>query len=181
MLWDTAGQEEFDAITKAYYRGAQACVLCFSTVDRESYDAIEHWMAKVVEECGSGIPCVLVQNKIDLIDEALVQPDEAETLAKKLRVKFYRTSVKEDLNVNEVFQYLARKYIENWQNAVTNEQPSQSQNLDMFKGQSGSSEGQSKNGKSSKHQQDTSTIITLRPNKQRTQGKKNRFDKCLLL
>lgn len=22
MLWDTAGQEEFDAITKAYYRGA---------------------------------------------------------------------------------------------------------------------------------------------------------------
>lgn len=27
--------------------------------------------------------------------------DEAETLAKKLRVKFYRTSVKENLNVSE--------------------------------------------------------------------------------
>lgn len=25
MLWDTAGQEEFDAITKAYYRGETAC------------------------------------------------------------------------------------------------------------------------------------------------------------
>ena len=36
MLWDTAGQEEFDAITKAYYRGAQACVIAFSTVDRVS-------------------------------------------------------------------------------------------------------------------------------------------------
>lgn len=24
MLWDTAGQEEFDAITKAYYRGETA-------------------------------------------------------------------------------------------------------------------------------------------------------------
>ena len=24
MLWDTAGQEEFDAITKAYYRGKRA-------------------------------------------------------------------------------------------------------------------------------------------------------------
>lgn len=25
MLWDTAGQEEFDAITKAYYRGELSC------------------------------------------------------------------------------------------------------------------------------------------------------------
>jgi len=36
MLWDTAGQEEFDCITKAYYRGAQASVLVFSTTDRAS-------------------------------------------------------------------------------------------------------------------------------------------------
>ena len=47
MLWDTAGQEEFDAITKAYYRGAQACVLAFSTVDRESFEAVEQWKRKV--------------------------------------------------------------------------------------------------------------------------------------
>ena len=26
MLWDTAGQEEFDALTKAYYRGAQVII-----------------------------------------------------------------------------------------------------------------------------------------------------------
>lgn len=29
MLWDTAGQEEFDAITKAYYRGANAGMFLF--------------------------------------------------------------------------------------------------------------------------------------------------------
>ncbi|KAK8765090.1 hypothetical protein V5799_032297, partial [Amblyomma americanum] len=46
MLWDTAGQEEFDAITKAYYRGAQGCVLAFSTTDRESFRAIESWRKK---------------------------------------------------------------------------------------------------------------------------------------
>ena len=48
MLWDTAGQEEFDAITKAYYRGAQAAVLAFSTVDRVSFDAIRAWKKKVL-------------------------------------------------------------------------------------------------------------------------------------
>lgn len=47
MLWDTAGQEEFDAITKAYYRGAQACVLAFSTTDRNSFDALWDWKRKV--------------------------------------------------------------------------------------------------------------------------------------
>lgn len=47
MLWDTAGQEEFDAITKAYYRGAQACVLAFSSTDRSSFEAIRSWKMKV--------------------------------------------------------------------------------------------------------------------------------------
>ena len=65
MLWDTAGQEEFDAITKAYYRGAQACVVAFSTTDRSSFDAVQKWKKKVEDECGA-IPMVLVQNKIDL-------------------------------------------------------------------------------------------------------------------
>uniref|UniRef100_A0A8D0LZL1 Ras-related protein Rab-23 n=2 Tax=Sus scrofa TaxID=9823 RepID=A0A8D0LZL1_PIG len=100
MLWDTAGQEEFDAITKAYYRGAQACVLVFSTTDRESFEAISSWREKVVAEVGD-VPTVLVQNKIDLLDDSCIKNEEAEALAKKLKLRFYRTSVKEDLNVNE--------------------------------------------------------------------------------
>ena len=47
LLWDTAGQEEYDSITKAYYRGAQACVLVFSTTDRDSFMAVEEWKRKV--------------------------------------------------------------------------------------------------------------------------------------
>ena len=69
MLWDTAGQEEFDAITKAYYRGAQACVVAFSTTDRDSLLAVSKWRKKVEDECGD-IPMVLVQNKIDLIAQS---------------------------------------------------------------------------------------------------------------
>ncbi|GLG99006.1 Ras-related protein Rab-3 [Gryllus bimaculatus] len=80
MLWDTAGQEEFDAITKSYYRGAQACV---------------------EDECGE-IPTVLVQNKIDLVDQK-----EADLLARALGCRLLRTSVKEDINVNAVFHHLA--------------------------------------------------------------------------
>lgn len=45
MLWDTAGQEEFDAITKAYYRGKlfvrYRCVCLYLTVaEIKLYNAI---------------------------------------------------------------------------------------------------------------------------------------------
>ncbi|XP_045474979.1 ras-related protein Rab-23 [Harmonia axyridis] len=108
MLWDTAGQEEFDAITKAYYRGAQACVLAFSTTDRDSFEAAHSWKLKVENECGE-IPTVIVQNKIDLLDQSVVNPEEVELLARALGCKLIRTSVKEDLNVATVFRHLASK------------------------------------------------------------------------
>lgn len=70
MIWDTAGQEEFDALTSSYYRGAGGAVIVFSTTDRQSFDAIAKWKSKVEAECGPRIPLVLVQNKIDLVDQA---------------------------------------------------------------------------------------------------------------
>ena len=53
--------------------GASAGVLAFSTVDRASFEAIEKWKKKVEEEVGS-IPLVLVQNKIDLVEDAVIEP-----------------------------------------------------------------------------------------------------------
>ncbi|EFA07061.1 ras-related protein Rab-23 [Tribolium castaneum] len=108
MLWDTAGQEEFDAITKAYYRGAQACVLAFSTTDRDSFEAAHSWKLKVENECGE-IPTVIVQNKIDLMDQSVVNPEEADLLARALGCRLLRTSVKEDVNVAAVFRHLAAR------------------------------------------------------------------------
>eukprot|EP00095_Tigriopus_kingsejongensis_P002450 maker-scaffold380_size190731-snap-gene-0.40 protein:Tk02450 transcript:maker-scaffold380_size190731-snap-gene-0.40-mRNA-1 annotation:"ras-related protein rab-23" len=111
MLWDTAGQEEFDAITKAYYRGGQACVIAFSTTDKASFDAVKKWKRKVEDECGH-IPMVLVQNKIDLLHESQVDNYEIEKFARNTGLKLFRTSVKENLNVSKVFHYLAERHIE---------------------------------------------------------------------
>eukprot|EP01135_Chromosphaera_perkinsii_P011123 Nk52_evm32s2340 gene=Nk52_evmTU32s2340 len=114
MLWDTAGQEEFDQLTQSYYRGANACVLAFSTTDRDSFEAVKDWLAKVKAQCcqgndSKGFAMVLVQNKIDLIDEAAFEQSEAEDLARELKLKLYRTSVSENMLVDEVFQYLSEK------------------------------------------------------------------------
>ncbi|RHY30014.1 hypothetical protein DYB32_004688 [Aphanomyces invadans] len=131
MIWDTAGQEEFDTLTSRYYRGAGAVVYVFSTVDRESFDALPSWQQKVLDACGSSICQVLVQNKVDLIDDAVMTKDEVNDMKDDMRVKLYRTSVQENKNVEEgllcrgrfcmwlshgpmsiaVFEYLCRRYL----------------------------------------------------------------------
>ena len=65
---------------------------------------------QVEDECGD-IPMVLVQNKIDLITQAHVSSYEVEKMAMESRMKLYKTSVKEDLNVDLVFQHLAENYV----------------------------------------------------------------------
>lgn len=51
---------------------AGACVIAFSTTDRASFDDIGKWKKKVEAECGTRLPMVLIQNKIDLIDQAVM-------------------------------------------------------------------------------------------------------------
>eukprot|EP00357_Protocruzia_adherens_P004385 CAMPEP_0114997636 /NCGR_PEP_ID=MMETSP0216-20121206/15014_1 /TAXON_ID=223996 /ORGANISM="Protocruzia adherens, Strain Boccale" /LENGTH=303 /DNA_ID=CAMNT_0002362049 /DNA_START=38 /DNA_END=949 /DNA_ORIENTATION=+ len=110
MLWDTAGQEEYNALTRRYYKGAAAAVIAFSTVDRDSFDAIQKWRTAVMEECGP-IPTILIQNKVDLIDQAVMSSSEVENVARNLNLKLFRTCVKENLNVVEAFDELAAAFL----------------------------------------------------------------------
>jgi len=110
MLWDTAGQEEFDCITRAYYRGAQACVLAFSCVDRESFKQVGRWKRKVEEECGN-IPMVMVMTKMDLLYKAAMDSFEVEKMSRNLGLPLIKTSVKENLNVSKVFYQLATQHL----------------------------------------------------------------------
>lgn len=110
MLWDTAGQEMFSELTRGYYRGAGAVVYAFSTVDRDSFLEIERWRAKVEAECGTSIASVLVQNKVDLMDEAAMSNDEVEGLARRMQVKLHRTCVKENAFVADVFEYIVDEF-----------------------------------------------------------------------
>jgi len=109
MLWDTAGQEEFDAITRAYYRGSNFCLLAFSTTDRKSFEKVPWWKEKVERECGT-VPMMMVMNKIDLMDTALVNRYEAEDLAASLDLNVVTTSAKENVNIDHVFQQIANSY-----------------------------------------------------------------------
>ena len=108
-IWDTAGQDHFNAITRRYYRGADACLIVFSINDRESFNQVKSWHQKMTQECGK-IPTALVMSKIDLKNDIKVTYEEAENLSKELKLKLFKVSSKEGIQVEECFEYLAVKH-----------------------------------------------------------------------
>ena len=107
-IWDTAGQDHFNAITRRYYRGADACLIVFAINDKESFIQVKSWHKKMVAECGD-IPTALIMSKIDLKNEQTVSDEDAEKLSKELRIKLFKVSSKEGIMVEECFEYLAEK------------------------------------------------------------------------
>lgn len=47
QIWDTAGQESFQSITKIFYRGAHAVLLTYSIASQLSFSNLSHWLAEV--------------------------------------------------------------------------------------------------------------------------------------
>lgn len=72
QIWDTAGQERFRSISKLYYRGADAAILCYDVSDRGSFEEMGRWLAELREHTSlgtEGFPIVLhvVGTKTDLV------------------------------------------------------------------------------------------------------------------
>ena len=43
-LWDTAGQEKFNALTKMYFKGAEAAIIVYDVTNELSYEKAQKWV-----------------------------------------------------------------------------------------------------------------------------------------
>ena len=95
QMWDTAGQEKFKAMSKIYYRGAHAAVLCYSIDDRESFESLPDWIETVRDQCYEDVLIFLVGNKKDLESERKVSVEDALRFQRENGIKYYvETSAK---------------------------------------------------------------------------------------
>lgn len=69
QIWDTAGQEKFNAIGLPFYRGANACGLVFDLSEPASFEKLTHWKNQIIENTApqdvDSFPFVLIGNKSD--------------------------------------------------------------------------------------------------------------------
>jgi small GTP-binding protein len=54
QIWDTAGQERFRSISKLYYRGAHAAVLCYDITSKKSFEEMGVWLRELRDKGGWG-------------------------------------------------------------------------------------------------------------------------------
>ena len=107
QIWDTAGQEAFQAITRTYYKGAAGALLVYDITRRDTFTHVTKWLEEVKSNSSKSICIILIGNKKDLEDKRQVTYEEGENFAKEHGLMFLETSAKTAYNVVEAFNQSA--------------------------------------------------------------------------
>ena len=109
QIWDTAGQENYRSITRAYYKNSACALLVYDISNRESFEHISNWIEDCLAQSPKSVFMVLVGNKSDLSQERKVTYQEGEEMAKNNKIMFFETSAKTGENVDKIFEDSAKE------------------------------------------------------------------------
>jgi small GTP-binding protein len=112
QIWDTAGQDRFRAITKNYYKGAHGIILLYDVTNPSTFNNIKNWIAQIKDNTSDKVQICLVGNKCDIEEQRKIPYDEGAKLASENGLKFFETSAKNNLNVEETFKFLIEEIYE---------------------------------------------------------------------
>ncbi len=112
QLWDTAGQDRFRAIVRAYYRNAVGGLLVFDITNRESFANLTLWLEDAEQNADKHhLVFVLVGNKTDQNRHREVSREEGLRYAEDHDMEYIETSAKSASNVEEAFHLLSRRIL----------------------------------------------------------------------
>jgi len=108
-ILDTAGQEEFSAMREQYMRSGEGFLLVFSLTDRASFAELPRFHKQILRVKDRDVfPMLLVANKADLTQQRMVSTEEAQSLARELKIPYIECSAKVRMNVDQCFHELVR-------------------------------------------------------------------------
>jgi len=113
-IWDTAGSERYEAMSRIYYRGAKAGIVCYDLADDQSWDRARFWVQEIKaheESC----KIYLCGTKRDMIDDGTKQRaidyHDITDYADTINASVFETSSKTGDNIIELFEQIAADYI----------------------------------------------------------------------
>jgi len=103
QLWDTAGQDRFKCITRAYFRTALVVFVVYDITDRKSFEHVQIWLNELEQHAPPKLIKFLIGNKLDIAENRQVTTKEGKELASEYGMIFKETSAKTNINVQEMF------------------------------------------------------------------------------
>jgi len=108
-ILDTAGQEEYSVMRDQYINSGQGFLIVYSVTARRSFETAGELRDKILQvKEADEYPIVLCGNKCDLEEEGKVSLEEGTEKAKEWDVRFFETSAKTRVNIEESFFELVR-------------------------------------------------------------------------
>jgi Ras-related protein Rab-24 len=123
-VWDTAGSERYEAMSRIYYRGARAAVVCYDVTDADSWKRLRFWideLRKFEESC----KIYICATKVDLVAGAAnkkrrkVDYHNTTDFADEIGAVVFETSSKSGDGVDEMFQRITDDYLDDPMNSYT--------------------------------------------------------------
>lgn len=105
-LWDTSGQERFRSITESYFKNITCAILTFDLTNYQTFYNLEYWLKKIREDV-KNIEVILIGTKLDNYSNYIVQETEINNFIKKNKLSYFKTSSKNNINIDEIFYYSA--------------------------------------------------------------------------
>ena len=110
MIWDLAGDDDYQRLQTSYLRGTSGYLLVADGTRAVTLDQVLEIQTRVAEAVGAQVPFLLALNKADLADKWEIDDARMADLAAR-GWKSFKTSAKEGASVEEVFVELGRRML----------------------------------------------------------------------
>jgi len=112
-FWDTAGQEQFNAITTIYYQNAVGALIVYDVSMFETFEKVKSWVKTLQEAVGKDILFVIAGNKVDLVGKNAMDENksEIESYCSSQKCRHFFTSAKTGYQIEEVFDSLIKSVL----------------------------------------------------------------------
>ena len=104
QVWDTAGQENFRSVTRAYYKASAVAMVVYDISSDESFQHIKDWINDCKNLAPKTVQLVLIGNKSDLEEKRVISRERGEELADENQMLFFETSALNGNGIEEAFQ-----------------------------------------------------------------------------
>ena len=90
VLWDPAGQERFESMTKSFYQKLDGVLLVFDMTNDKSFTSLNKWLTQIneIRPC----PYIIAGNKADLESQRSIDEDQIKETEERFNTQCIPTS-----------------------------------------------------------------------------------------